>query len=254
MKNYNFYFIELIIRFIYVFISYSLCFFMLFIHIDVIFLFEVYPFISLLTRRFIVTQITDFVDVIWYLLSFFSFLFTYPLTLYHFNSFLFNSWKKYQIIFFTKLSNNFFFFFFFFYLLNHVFLLFNILIFFLQWEYSNDISLLRIESEITILSYITWVLLFKTSFSMFISWFFFKTLLIYFFIDLFNLYNFIKLYKSMLIFIFIFFIFILTPPDFFLQLFSSFFIFIFFDFWFFFLCIKFYKLNTTNDANYLSVT
>lgn len=64
MKPYNFYFTELNIRILYIIFSLTLCIIILVFYIDTIFLFEVYPFITLHPKRFIITQLTDFVDVV----------------------------------------------------------------------------------------------------------------------------------------------------------------------------------------------
>ena len=104
MKPYNFYFFELIIRAFYFFFSYCLCLITTILNVNAFFLFEIYPFMKVINNRFISTCITDFVDSIWILSSFISVVFVLPLFIYHINSFFYNSWYKYQVNFYKKLT------------------------------------------------------------------------------------------------------------------------------------------------------
>lgn len=243
MKPYNFYFSEWNIRILYISFSLILCITVLIFYADTIFLFEIYPFIVLTHKRFIITQLTDFLDVVWNLTFFFSFLFSLPVIFYHIKTFFNNSWYSYQIFLFKSFVVSTILLFFLSYVLIHNFLLPTLFLFFLQWEIVTETSLIRIESEVSILLYIKWVLFFKTIFSSFILWLHFILKLLFYFIDLIWLYRFIKTNKNIFFFISLFLTYLITPPGVFMQFFVFLCNFLFYEFSFLFLCFQFSKFN-----------
>nr|WDA66145.1 preprotein translocase subunit SecY [Lithothamnion corallioides] len=243
MKPYNIYFYELVIRSLYIFFSYCICLVILFLNIEILFLFEIYPFMNITNNRFISTRLTDFVDVVWTLSAFMSTLFVLPLFVYHINSFFYNSWYTYQINFFKKLIRISIISFLITYFIIHNNLLSSIFTFFLYWEITEESSLLRIEAETTILSYMNWILFFKSLFSFLFSLGLFNLLILLNFIKIKYIHKYFKLYKNIFIYLFIFLSFLITPPDLFLQLFIILFNLILFNLILFILCIQFYKTN-----------
>lgn len=243
MKPYSFYGFELVTRVFYIFFSYCFCLIMIFLNIDTFLLFEIYPFITVKSSRFISTCITDFTDVIWTLSVFISIIFTLPLFVYHINSFFCTSWYVYQINFYKKLVWISLMFFLIVYFIAHNNFLPHVFNFFLYWEITEETSLLRIEAETTILPYIKWVLFLKSTFSFLISLGFFIFYIFLYFFRIKYIYYFFKFNKNVFIYLFIFLSFLITPPDFFIQLLLIFFNLLFFNLLFLVLCIKFYKAN-----------
>jgi len=243
MKPYNIYVKDFIVRCLYFLFSYTLCLFIFFYKMEDLFLLEVHPLVKLTNKRFIVTTLTDFIDVVWFLSVYMSNFFLYPLFFYHSISFFCNSWYNYQLKFYKKLLGiSFLVFFICFFIIHYTFLplLFN---FFLYWEIKEDSSLLRIETETTLVSYVTWTLNFKSIFCSFLIFFILSSIIFFNFATNKRIYNFVKYNKNTLTFSFILLLFLLTPPDFSMQLLiviSSFFI---NDILFFFACTKFYKSN-----------
>nr|UVF63018.1 preprotein translocase subunit SecY [Synarthrophyton patena] len=244
MLPYKFYLSEFITRIIYILLSYFICLYVYIINIDNIFLFEIYPFIVFTKKRFIVTQITDFIDVIWYLSLFMTTLFIFPFWLYHVKSYFMVGWYKYQINLIKNLLIFKIFFFLFIFFLTHTFFLPFVFKFFLQWEVTNAVSLLRIESEVSILPYIHWILNFKIIFAYFFSFLILLIKIIFQFLEISFLYTFIKLSKNICIFLFTFFTYLLLPPDFFIQFTIICINIITFNFLFLFLCLQLYKINS----------
>lgn len=91
MKPYNIYVLDLITRGLYFLFSYIFCLVIFFYRIETVFLAEVHPLLVLLNKRFITTNITDFVDTALCLSVFMSTLFLFPLFAYHIGSFFCNS-------------------------------------------------------------------------------------------------------------------------------------------------------------------
>nr|AYR06602.1 preprotein translocase subunit SecY [Lithothamnion sp.] len=256
MRSYNLYIFELIIRIFYILFSYCLCLIIIFLNIDILFLFETYPFASVVNNRFISTCVTDFIDVIWTLSVFTSIIFTLPLLVYHLGSFFYNSWYTYQINFYRKLVLTSLLIFLFIYFIIHNNILPSIFSFFLYWEITEESSLLRIEAETRILSYIDWILLLKLIFSFLISLGFFILSIFLSFFKVKYIHGFFKFNKGILIYFSIFLFFLITPPDFFLQLFIIFFNLIFFNLIFFFYFVwNFTKIITIyKNAYFTSIT
>nr|YP_009511812.1 Sec-independent protein translocase component TatC [Gracilaria ferox]AXI97689.1 Sec-independent protein translocase component TatC [Gracilaria ferox]UAD89640.1 Sec-independent protein translocase component TatC [Gracilaria ferox] len=232
-----FYSLELFFRLIYVFISFLLCVFIASMNIYYLVFFEVYPFIVYELKKFIVTNVMDLFDVLWLLVISKSFFFVFPYWIFQLFKFNSPSWYLYQIRFFYKS----FYFSFWMVLIYLFFVHFSLLPFILsmltKWEIDNT-NLFDIFVEFRIISYIRWVLAFRYfigTFSFFILllilhlWFLIKTKRIYFLI---------KYYRKLFIFGILCMLFLLIPPDNFLQIFCIGSIFLTFELVFLFICYK----------------
>ena len=244
MQPYRIYFKEFLLRIFYIIVSYILCWVIFLNHIEVLLLFETLPFLlNFNEKRFIITQLTQLLTIIWFFNSWISCILIFPLVMHHFKYFFLASWYKYQSLLFQNLLKVFFLSFILTYLLIHFLLLPNIFSFFLQWENLDKRSLLKIEAEVTLISYINWVFSFKYLISFFISNFSFLVTLLSYFIEIFQFYLFILSHKKLLIFLVFFFFIVFLPPDLTLELLLIIFIYKSMELLFFYVCLKLYICN-----------
>lgn len=248
MKIYQIYFLELNFRLFYIFISYLLCFIIFFLNVDNAFLFETNSLLSVLTtKRLILTKISQLFNTIWFLCNSFSFSFIFPLIFYHILLFLQSGWYWYQIKLYCNLNFYWTNVFVFFYILCHIIVISNLIIFFLYWEIKDVSSLLRIEAEISLFYYVLWSFNFKFFFSYLMSNFFFCVNIILKLFNIFSLYRLFLKSKKLINYCIICSLFILFPPDFFIQILIIMISYLIFEFFFFIICIKIYvKLNLRN--------
>ena len=254
MKPYNIYTLDITIRIIYLLISFIFCTFIFFQFIEVILLFEVSPVIFYtMSKRFIVTQITQLFTTVWFFCTTLSFIFIFPLTVYHIKCFFVSSWYYYQVQLYVKISIQFLAVFFLIYTLSHLYLVSYLIDFFLYWEVDDEYSLLRIEAEISLFLYVLWLFLIKFSISLIFTLVTIISFLCYSLIYIKYLYLFMLLKKKIFIFIITFLVILLIPPDFLIQLIVTAFIFCLIEFFLFAICFKlfyiFKLLNTTLNAN-----
>nr|YP_009490408.1 SecY [Gracilaria spinulosa]AWH62537.1 SecY [Gracilaria spinulosa] len=232
-----FYSLELIFRLLYIFISFLLCALVASINIYYLILFEVYPFVVYELRKFIITNVTDLFDVLWLLVISKSFFFVFPYWIFQLSSFSSSSWYLYQIKFFRRS----FYFSFLIILIYLVFVHFGLLPFILsvltKWKI-NSTNLFDIFVEFRIISYIKWVLAFRYFFSS-ISFFVLLVVLhLWFLVKINRIYLFVKCYRKLFIFGFLCVLFLLIPPDNFLQILCLGIAFFTFELVFLFVCYK----------------
>nr|YP_009511837.1 Sec-independent protein translocase component TatC [Gracilaria gracilis]AXI97714.1 Sec-independent protein translocase component TatC [Gracilaria gracilis] len=235
-----FYSIELVFRLLYIFISFFLCAFVASLNLYYLILFEVYPFVMYELKKFIVTNVMDLFNVLWLLIISKSLLFVFPYWIFQLYKFSSSSWYLYQLRFFKK---SFYFSFFVSLIclsLAHFGLLPFTLYILTRWEI-NNINLFSIFVEFRIINYVKWVLTFRY----FISSFFFFTFLfifhLWFLMAMNRIYFLIKYYRKSLLFGILCIIFLLIPPDNFLQIFFIGLTFFIFEFVFLFVCYKLCK-------------
>ena len=247
MKPYYIYLRELVLRTLYIFGSYLLCWCIFFNYIEIFFLFEVLPFLIIFPEKnFIVTQLPQLINSIWFFTHSISYLLIYPLLIYHIKYFFVTSWYKYQNWFYQKIMVSYYFFFIFIYLFLHVLILPDIFIFFLRWENLDENSLLKIEVSVTLISYIIWTFTFKYLISFLLASFLTLYLILLYFFKVDKFYIFVLQYKKIsFFFLFSFFLFVL-PPDLILELLLAIIIFIFIETLIFSICLKIYIYNKNN--------
>lgn len=244
MKPFNIYVLDFFVCLMYIVFSYFFCLIIFFHYIEILFLFEVYPLLFLLsTKRFILTQVTHLFNAIWFFSLTMSTILVYPLFVHQFKQFLSSGWYKYQIKLYNNLTNKSSFLFVIIYLSIHFFLIPNILNFFLYWEVSDEYSLLRIEAEISLYFYILWLTAFKFTFSVMLI-ILIKTFTFTFYVTSTNFtYFYLLRFKKIFIFIVISFLFLLTPSEFITQILTIFCVYLFVEFLFFYICIKYLIKN-----------
>nr|YP_009130777.1 SecY [Agarophyton chilense]AKA27632.1 SecY [Agarophyton chilense]ASP44560.1 SecY [Agarophyton chilense]UAD89515.1 Sec-independent protein translocase component TatC [Agarophyton chilense] len=236
------YSIEIFFRLFYICLSFFFCMIIASLNIYYLILFEVYPFVIFEIKKFIVTNVMDLFSIVWFLIVSKSFFFTFPYCIFHISRFCTTSWYQYQLKFFSKSFNTAFLFsliclnIFYFCLLPFILHLLT------KWEI-RDTNLFGIFVEFRIVSYVKWVLAFRYfigSLSFLVglivihSW----TLLT---ID--RIYFFIKYYRKVFLFGSLCFLFLLIPPDVFLQAFLIGLVFFIFEIVFIFICYKFCSIN-----------
>nr|UAD89490.1 Sec-independent protein translocase component TatC [Gracilaria changii] len=232
-----FYSLEFIFRLIYIFVSFSLCVIIASLNIYYLILFEVYPFTAYKLKKFIVTNIMDLFDVIWFLIISKSFFFVFPywiFQLYKFNS---SGWYIYQLKFFRK--SFFFSFCIVFVIISfvHFYLLPFILHFLTKWEVKND-ALFDIFIEFRIINYIKWVLAFRYIIGSLSFIVFLLSLHFWFLIKKHQVYFLVKYYRKSFIFITLCILFLVIPPDSFFQVLFLILVFAIFEIVFLFVCFK----------------
>nr|YP_009365205.1 SecY [Gracilaria changii]ARJ60487.1 SecY [Gracilaria changii]ART65156.1 secY [Gracilaria changii] len=233
-----FYSLEFIFRLIYIFISFFLCILIASLNTYYLIFFEVYPFVIYKLKKFIVTNVTDLFDVIWFLIISKSFFFVFPywiFQLYKFNS---SSWYKYQLKFFKK--SFYFSFFFGFVIISfvHFYLLPFILYFLTKWEMQNN-DLFDIFIEFRIINYIKWVVTFRCIIGSLSFIFFLLGLHFWFLVKKHQVYFLVKYYRKSFIFITLCIFCLVIPPDSFFQV--LFLTVIIFELVFLFVCFKLCK-------------
>nr|YP_010199857.1 Sec-independent protein translocase component TatC [Crassiphycus usneoides]UAD89865.1 Sec-independent protein translocase component TatC [Crassiphycus usneoides] len=243
-----FYSLELFFRLLYIFISFFLCVILASLNTYYLILFEVYPFILYELKKFIVTNIMDLFDVIWFMIISKSFFFVFPYWTFQLYKFSSSSWYKYQLKFFKK-SYYFSFLLTFFSLgFLHFSLLPLILYFLTKWEIKKG-DLFSVFVEFRIISYIKWVLTFRYFVGSLIFVIFLLTLHLWFLIKINRIYFLIKYYRKSFIFGILCILFLVTPPDSFLQVFFLILIFLIFETVFLFVCYKLCNIKILKYAN-----
>ena len=244
MRFFSIYTLDFFIRLVYVLISYLLCWIIFFNYIEILFLFEVYPLLSVFsTKRFILTHITQLFNTIWFFSLTLSVIFIYPLFVYQSKCFLISGWYYYQIKLYSNLLNRVPFLFVLIYAIIHFYLIPNLLSFFLYWEVSDEYSLLRIEAEISLYLYILWLSTFKFILT-FILVTFIKISIVFIYVNNVNyIYLYLLKFKKIFIFIIICLLFVLTPPEFLTQILITFYIYLSVESLFFHSCIKYLIKN-----------
>nr|YP_009511787.1 Sec-independent protein translocase component TatC [Gracilaria caudata]AXI97664.1 Sec-independent protein translocase component TatC [Gracilaria caudata] len=244
-----FYSVEFFFRLFYIFVSFFLCIIVASLNTYYLILFEVYPFVTYELKKFIVTNIMDLFDMIWYLVISQSFFFVFPYWIFQLYKFSSSSWYLYQLKFFKK---SFYFSFSLTFLslsLIHFGLLPFILYFLTKWEVKND-DLFSIFVEFRVISYINWVLTFRYFLGSLIFLIFLVILHLWFLMKINYIYFLIKHYRKSFIFGILCILFLVTPPDGFLQGFFLILIFLIFETVFLFVCYKLCSIRFLKYANF----
>nr|AVK39573.1 Sec-independent protein translocase [Sheathia arcuata] len=232
------YFKEIFWRIFYCILSLILIVIISFYYIEFIFLFELYPLIKLSHKKFIATHITELFDSVLQMCFFMISINGFPLIAYHIFTFFKSSWFNYQItlvwrylfILLILVYLSFFF--------TNIFLLPQMYNFFTQWEMFQESKILHISLEARIYLYLQWINCTYNSISFFFSLSLIILFLILLFLPPYKFYLFIKLYKKQILFIQILILFILSPPDFWVQVFLVFASSLLLEFFFFISCFR----------------
>ena len=233
-----FYFLELGYRIGYILTSFTICLIIAFQNIELLLLVETYPFLELSHKKFIVTQTTDLINSIWLLVFSNSFFVVFPMFFYQIIGFSKTGWYCYQLDFSIKILifplvicyvSVFF----------CYFKIFPVILNFLtHWNLDQIKVFLSLEIEFRILNYLHWILLLRYCFSFLTYIFVMLIIQINYLVFSQNIYAIIKYHRKKICFSTILVLFILAPPDIFLQFFIIFITFVIYEFIFFILCYK----------------
>lgn len=212
------YFIELKWRFFYVLLSFIITFIIALSSIDLILLFEVYPFIKCDHKKFIATHITELFNSVFYASWGVSYVLTFPVLIYHTSNFFSNSWYVYQKFVFVGIS----------YLLYATWILSFIIIytnllpqtfeFFKQWESKIPSSLFQVTLDTRIQYYLLWVNNVYNFISFLLSTVLVTLLITLFFVSPRKLYINLKIFRRIIVLMVTSFALLFIPPDIFLQI------------------------------------
>nr|YP_009515607.1 Sec-independent protein translocase [Sirodotia delicatula]AVK39597.1 Sec-independent protein translocase [Sirodotia delicatula] len=212
------YFKEFLWRFFYCLLSLVVVFFVALYHAELLLLFEVYPFIKFTHKKFIATHVTELFDSVMQTCFFMTFIANFPFIVYHILAFFSVCWYSYQIILFKLYT----------FLMSHVFITSSILTniyllpqifnFFIQWEMVQDNSLLQLEMDTRIYSYLTWVNYIYSLVNFLFSFFLTNLFLLVLFVSPYKVYICLKYYRKQFIFTIIASFMFILPPDFWIQL------------------------------------
>nr|AHX02515.1 SecY [Schimmelmannia schousboei] len=232
-------FTELIFIFFYFSFSLVLCILVSISNLHSLILFETYPFLQFSNKKFIITHITDIIDIVWFLVLSNSLLSVFPLLFFQLTKFFSSSWYIYQLRFSNKVFVYSYFAFILILIICYLQIIPITLSFLSQWEYlRKPNSILNIELEFRILSYILWTLAFRNYIGCFIFIIFIIINKVRFLYHMKSVYIFSKLYRKQVVFFNLFCLFLISPSDIFLQFLSLFLILVFFEIVFFFICYK----------------
>nr|YP_009511887.1 Sec-independent protein translocase component TatC [Gracilariopsis longissima]AXI97814.1 Sec-independent protein translocase component TatC [Gracilariopsis longissima]UAD89915.1 Sec-independent protein translocase component TatC [Gracilariopsis longissima] len=237
-----FYSLEFGFRLFYIFISFCLCLIVNSFNIYNIIFFETYPFLKLASKKFIVTNVMDLFDVICLMFFSKSFFFSFPYVMFQLYKFNSSSWYTYQCVFFKKSIKLAFLFSLAILIFIHIGLLPSILQFLTKWEISTD-SIINIFVEFRLINYVKWVLTFRYFISSICFFSFLIFFQLWFLLSIELVYFLTKYYRKIFTFSVLFILFLVTPPDGFLQIFFTFFAFVIFEIVFLFVCYKLSNIN-----------
>nr|YP_009684878.1 Sec-independent protein translocase component TatC [Gloiopeltis furcata]BBK20791.1 Sec-independent protein translocase component TatC [Gloiopeltis furcata] len=163
---------------------------------------ETYPLLKSFSGRFIATQVTELIDTSWVLILTAAFDVTFPMFFYQMIQFSRNGWYNYQFYFAQKLFVLLLLSHWLFFLFCYVYLFPGVLAFFSQWEVSRIGSILNVDVEFKIMSYINWVLVVWSCLSFLLGLFgTFILHILFFFCNEQNIYKTFKLSKKQIFFI-----------------------------------------------------
>nr|YP_009317552.1 SecY-independent transporter protein [Gelidium sclerophyllum]AOX49004.1 SecY-independent transporter protein [Gelidium sclerophyllum] len=229
---------ELFYRFFYIVISTILIILIVTIKFDTIILIEIIP-LAYLYKKFTVVEVTDLIELLWFLIFSISFLVTWPVLVFQLNQFFKVSWYKYQIyytriifiyVFITSLFS---------WILNHFSFLPNIMQLLIEWNSINNCNkiLLSLDVQLNLLKYVIWVIEFHYLLNFIMLNIVFCFVVFKFFWLLKFKYCLIKNYRKLSVFCFTCILCFILPPDTFFQFLIFVLLFLSFELLYFFICL-----------------
>nr|YP_009441364.1 Sec-independent protein translocase component TatC [Lympha mucosa]ATN23373.1 Sec-independent protein translocase component TatC [Lympha mucosa] len=243
------YFKEIIWRLFYCLLSSFIVFFIAFYHIELLFLFEIYPFIKFTHKKFIATHVTELFNSVIQTCFFVIYISEFPFIAYHIITFISTGWFVYQIIILrfyiilltllTLLT----------FLFTNTYLLPQIFDFFTQWETLQNATLLHLEIDARIHLYLIWINHMYSFINFLFSFFLTSLLLLILFTSPYYFYLYLKYYKKQTVLIIIFLFMVIFPPDFWIQLIIIIFSILFLEITFFISCLRLNQLMQISDSS-----
>nr|WCH57963.1 Sec-independent protein translocase component TatC [Calliblepharis sp.] len=225
------------------------CNFIIFCNLPLIFLIESYSFLKLYTSKFLLINITDLFDIIWYTCIQNSFLFSYIFFYYQLISFNKPGWYLYQHFFKDLLYKSSIFIILLFLLFYYFYYFHLILKFLTQWDIIYFKDILNIEFELSLLNYVKWLFWVKIYFGFLFYLVFLIIFKMFYLIYKKTLYIIFKFYKNQILFFIITFLFLLSPSEAYIQFLLLIISFLLVEFLFFFICFIIINSNSIHANN-----
>nr|YP_008994227.1 preprotein translocase subunit SecY [Rhodymenia pseudopalmata]AGO19279.1 preprotein translocase subunit SecY [Rhodymenia pseudopalmata] len=246
----KYYLTEFTYRLTYVILCFILCTITTFPDIYILVLFKTYPFLSFFNQKFLLTSITDFLDLVWIVIPDVVHLFVLPFIIYHSYHFYKSSWYFYQLNiirkslfwvgFLSVCSFSFF----------YLTLTPAAINFLVQWDILNQRNnFLLVEIELRLLGYVSWFVSFQYSVINLVNLLFMLFWQGFIWCKFTAIYYLLKFYKQALVFFTIFLLFLINPPDIFLQFLIIFITCLVYEIIFLVICVKLVNLNNSNANN-----
>nr|YP_009317506.1 SecY-independent transporter protein [Gelidium galapagense]AOX48958.1 SecY-independent transporter protein [Gelidium galapagense] len=236
----NVYSNELFYRICYVFISLVFAVLIIVNKFEVIILIETIPFIYS-GKKFTVVEITDLIELLWFLIFSVSFLTLWPFIIFHLNQFFKPSWYLYQIHYIKSIFKQFFFISVFSWTLTYFEILPNILQLLIELKptSSNQLgALLTLDIQLNLLKYIVWVAEFQYLANFVMLNIAFCLIFSKFFWTLSLKYYLITNYRKIILFCVTFVLYIMLPSYIIFQVLIFILSFLLFESLYFFLCLR----------------
>nr|WCH57627.1 Sec-independent protein translocase component TatC [Hypnea wynnei] len=213
-----FYTSELLYRIFYWVVCFLLCNYLIFKNISLVIFIESFFFFKLGFDQFILMNVTDLLDLMWYICLknslFFSSIYFYYSVVYFFKPCSYFYQYFYQI----KLYSNFIKIGIFSLCVFYLSVLPLVLKFLTQWDLQYFKNLLHVKYELSLLYYVTWLFYIKFFFIFmckFFSWLFVQ---IYFLVELKLLYTILSKFKKQIFYGILCFLYLLSPPEVVMQI------------------------------------
>nr|WCH57891.1 Sec-independent protein translocase component TatC [Hypnea nidulans] len=231
-------------------ICYGLCSYIIFRDLPLVIFIESFFFLKLGFNQFILINITDLFDLIWFICLKNAFFLSSLYFSYSVLSFFKPGWYKYQNLFQIKLCKNFFFIWISYLWIFYFYFLSSVLKFLTQWDIHYWRDLFQIKFELSLLNYVTWLLYIK--FYVFFVFQFAYILLFwtYILLELKMLYLIIKNNKKQVFYMILCFLFLLSPPEISLQIFLLVITIFLLEIIYFFICFMVLNTNIQEYADY----
>nr|YP_009546260.1 SecY-independent transporter protein [Gelidium gabrielsonii]AYO27608.1 SecY-independent transporter protein [Gelidium gabrielsonii] len=230
---------ELFYRICYVVISLVLIILIIINKFEVVILIEVIPLIYL-DKKFTVVEVTDLIELLWFLIFSVSLLTLWPFIIFHLNQFFKSSWYMYQIYYIKFFLKQFFLVCVFSWVLNYFVILPNMLHLLIELKSSSNQFwiLLTIDIQLNLLKYVVWVVEFQylVNFVTLNTVFCLVSSKLFWTLNL--KYDLIVNYRKLILFFFIFILYLMLPPDIIFQTLVFILFYLLFEFLYFFLCLK----------------
>nr|YP_008963214.1 preprotein translocase subunit SecY [Gelidium vagum]AGO19328.1 preprotein translocase subunit SecY [Gelidium vagum] len=240
MLSFNVYSKEFLCRSFYATINLVFTSLIIIIKFETLVLVEVIPIIHL-SKKFTVVEVTDLIELFWFLTLSISFLIVWPFIIFQLNQFFQSSWHRYQVYYIKFFSTRLSLVILSLWGLNQFVILPNILGLLVEWKpiHNNwQIPLMVLDVQLNLFRYIAWVIEFQYLINFMVLNIIFCLIIAKFFWRFSIKYYLIVRYRKPCLFLFMFILCIILPPDIIFQLlfFASFFL--FFESLYFYICLR----------------
>nr|WCH57939.1 Sec-independent protein translocase component TatC [Hypnea marchantiae] len=227
----------------------SLCSYIIFKNFSLVIFIESFFFSKLGSNQFILINITDLFDIIWYIClknAFFLSSLYFGYSVFYFFK---PGWYEYQTFFETKLFQNFVWIWFIYLLIFYFYFLPLVLKFLTHWDINYWEDLFYIKFELSLLNYVKWLFYIKFYFIFVFHFIYILIFWVYFLLELKMSYFILKKNKKQIFYVILCCLFFLSPPDLSLQIFLLIVTIFLTEIIYFFLCFKILYINIYNYAN-----